>query len=213
MDNSELKRPSIPEELAESLASASGAQAQQTQVQIDDGPDIVSLGMLLSKGRSPAILATAIEKFGVHGWDRFGRFGLFGKNSPDERAALDALAAEFAAFSNDQPLPSEQDEFDSPFSLCGWPADQLPKLDKIKVRQRKLPRTQAGAREENATLRLVGALLEFIEGGKAGRPAHPLYKDDPQLATELVKIVGDYPGLGLSTIKRKFDRSRASLQE
>ena len=52
-------------------------------------PDYLSLGEAF-KQASPGAIATAIEKSGIFGWDRFGRWKEFKPDSKEAGRALDA---------------------------------------------------------------------------------------------------------------------------
>ncbi len=105
----------------------------------EDGNPFVSLGDLLSKGRSVAVLATAIEKFKIYTWDRFGRFGE--ANIEDKALALRYLASyleweldvdpQTNFHFKDDPLSRTAGDA-NPFSQSGWHKDDLPDFDLLE---------------------------------------------------------------------------------
>jgi len=106
----------------------------------DEGNLWLSLGSLLYRDReSVATLATAIEKFGIQTYDRFGRRIAATDDSPDENVrktkALDLLAS-YYSFQNDLQRnpdinPDSWFDYDGPFQKFGWPTDEAPEFDKI----------------------------------------------------------------------------------
>jgi hypothetical protein len=60
-------------------------------------------------------LATAIERHGIQGWDRYGRFKTFKAEQPEAQAALDALATQLAW---DWNLDNCQSSDQSPLAGC-----------------------------------------------------------------------------------------------
>jgi hypothetical protein len=100
----------------------------------------LSIGNLLYKDReSVATLATAIEKFGIQTYDRFGRRVPANDDSPDvnvrKARALDLLASYYSfqneLESNPNIDPDSWYEYDSPLQIFGWPTDEAPEFDKI----------------------------------------------------------------------------------
>ncbi len=110
------------------------------EVPIDeDGNPFVSLGELLSANRTVAVLATAIEKFGIYTWDRWGRFGE--ANIEDKALALKYLAGyreweldvdpQTNFHLKEDPLSRTAGDA-TPFSDCGWHKNDLPDFDLLE---------------------------------------------------------------------------------
>ncbi len=102
-----------------------------------------------------AQLATAVEQYGVTGWDRFGRFADHAPPPKSEgaRQALDVLAAfaryehnfearVYAESANEDAIDCGRaiDDFDCwtdmPLHHFGWPEEALPALDHIAQQPR-----------------------------------------------------------------------------
>lgn len=101
-----------------------------------------SLGSLILQGLSVGVLASAIERVGVYGWDRFGRTS----KAEEERMskAFDALAFLLTDPHSDIPTSSTycgdfrelqillEDNWDHTLNLYGWPVSVCPDFEKIK---------------------------------------------------------------------------------
>lgn len=97
-----------------------------------------SLGMLIYRGVSHAVLATAIENHGIYGWDQYGRFRH--ARGREREPPLNLLARSYAwlhsrdrnYLNDDERDPIHQAE-DEDEIFYGWPADQCPDFDAIKA--------------------------------------------------------------------------------
>jgi hypothetical protein len=174
--------------------------------------DYVSMFQMLDQhGASIGDLATAIESSGIWTWDRYGRFKRFDRDAPQVKQALDRLALAYER--NHDPTydehPGDNDPEHDPLFLCGWPADELPKLEQAQLVVRNAPRRpQAVAREENATLRLVEAMRRLCLGLLNDRH-HPDCPDENALVNAIVDFSHDREGLGIATVTEKFTKSAA----
>jgi len=159
----------------------------------DEGKDRVTVGAL----------ATAIEREGVHGWDRFGRFNRHKPDSPEAQAVLDALAA-YGASDADEPM---EDDGTGVFSRYGWPVELLPTFEKWP----DLPMPpRPSVRADNANLRIIGALLCYIKGEI---PHSGPFKSEADLIDTLLDGMGPgYPGISRRTLEGKFMQAKALLR-
>lgn len=179
---------------------------------------------LLVDGCTPAQLATAVEINGVHGWDRFGRFGTHKPSSSGAAQALDSLAdyhhAEITFWQNIKDNPPQDDgdaamrelplDLFSEMPTCGihkfgWPPDQVPEIDRLQ-RYPRPPRFAQDTANPNNLLRIIGALLEFIES----RPKR--YSQSQVIDT----ICGRHPevhGLRESTLEKWFAAGNDALRK
>lgn len=168
--------------------------------------EYVSMARLLfERGASVGSLATAIESSGVWGWDRYGRFKLFG---PEHRASLDALdrlALHYEKINDpqDEEYGVHQDPETDRLYLFGWPADQLPSMQESERVVLKPTRPQAASRGENATLRLVEGLRRFCLGLLTDH-RHPDCANEDELIAAIVNHSAGRDGLKKATIKSKF---------
>ncbi len=124
----------------------------------DENP-FVSLGDLLSKGRSVAVLAAAIKKFGIYTTDRFG---VFGKAVRKDKALAFEYLELYYKWETDRdpqtnhrltqnPLSATAGDA-NPFSQSGWHKDDLPNFDRIEREQieaHEIDFPQSPARKES----------------------------------------------------------------
>lgn len=140
--------------------------------------DLVTFYCLLREGYTVAQLATAVEKFGVHGTDAFGR-----EAAPQRRptsalsmAALEALSRfrqhEASTVERwDTTADPAGELFESPLDIAadfpnegihhfGWPADALPDFQAIGV-QPQAPKAPTSEYRSEPLLHIIGGLLSF----------------------------------------------------
>lgn len=183
--------------------------------------EFVPLGYLLIEPRAPqgrpwgpGTLATAIERSGIYGWDRFMRFRKFAPNSPEAAQALDALARQAQHDPDDrenQP-PVERDDGTGSFYSFGWPRDKLPEFAAIEGEDADAPAPprRGSLRTENATLAIVGGLLAFIFG-ELGNKRHPDFRSENQLIEFLEEKCKGYGGLSKRNLQDKFAAAKALM--
>jgi hypothetical protein len=191
-----------------------------------DPDEFVSLGALLAvENHSTGVLATAIEKNGVQGWDRYGRFGTFTKKTPEYQAALELIArqAQFEWCSLFQKGRTERSPAEASWDLndatdfyrYGWLRHNLPNLAaiaKAQGTQPGVPTELLDARSEKACLGTIGALLSFIEGDYGFEP-HPQFQTEKALIAVLSKKFAGYYGLKPRTFQNRFAQAKALLKD
>lgn len=177
--------------------------------------EFVSLFDLLMNGYQPSVLATAIQEFGLHGWDRFGRYGQIKVDTVDVKIALTALAKVYDAMVDSDPYAERWDvavDHYSTISCYGWMKSVVPDLAKIKQGIVEVPRPQSLAKFESNSVMLMGALLDFIEYGIHSSP-HPGFKDFESLATAIETATNSKNGLGRTSTLKKMRDARKAFRE
>ncbi len=128
-----------------SLTAASGPPPPPSLIQYDEDPEFRTLERLLETENIPhGVLATAIETHGIQGWDRYGRFKTFHRDSahdsPYVTKALDLLAHHLASAEErserrhrDDPEDCWEEFEESPWEQFGWKKGPLPDFDAIKA--------------------------------------------------------------------------------
>jgi len=187
---------------------------------MDDNNEVfIRLGELLFESKlEPGTVATAIELYGVHTWDRYGRRRLFLPDTAEANLALDVLAGHYAATQRDVGDDSESDwGFDYQFEgdVFGWPADSAPNFNELQKKIRTDPKPQrplhAVGKSENANIGIIGGLLQYIRG-ELGNTKHPEFRSEDALIEHLeVKLKG-YAGLSKRNLKDKFALGKAALK-
>lgn len=174
--------------------------------------EFTPLYVLYGSGKSPGTLATAIEKAGIYGWDRYGRFKHFKPNEPEVHLALDALAWQ-ARHEDDPDSPSPMfDEGINALSRFGWPANEQPDFAAIEAGALPAPeRPHVNQKSENSTLAIVGSLLAFIKG-ELGTPPHPEFASEAQLIVLLAQQCRGYHGMSARNLQDKFAAAKKLLE-
>jgi hypothetical protein len=183
--------------------------------------DFFAITGLLEQGVTIAQLATAIEKEGIQGWDRYGRYKVFKKDDREFTLALDFLAGQYEWQSNvdncqsHAPSPLDQVDIDHPACLLGWSRATLPKFGAqtehiVPEPRRPEPKNGAAKRLETADLALIGALLAYVSG-KTGQPAHPHFSNEQQLITFLAETYTGFYGVTTRTMQTKFSEAKKLL--
>lgn len=127
---------------------------------------------------SIGILATAIEKedIGIYTWDRFGRLDKADKT--EEERILDFLARIYKYENDPDAYRSDEHPLDytvsfpweDPFSLFGWPIDEMPDFgeiarlsNKTNILPPKPPQVKAGdTKKQNTYMLIIGALCREL---------------------------------------------------
>jgi hypothetical protein len=119
---------------------------------------------------NPQALATAIEREGIWGWDRYGRFVNFSIDTPDAKRIMDLIAEEHEYQISADPLPDEiafyREQFD-PDDLSrgfGWAKAVLPELiANPDLPKSPIKRKSAETRERSTLYKLIAALCYGLE--------------------------------------------------
>lgn len=168
------------------------------------------LGTFLRRDITTGTLATAIEKDGIDGWDRYGRMKHYAPDSAEAQEALDLLADQ-AAYTGEPGVQSPLDRADmypeAGFWRLGWLDENLPKFDEIAAGQMVDPRPQSTAKRQNADLAIIGSLLLFISG-KIGTKRHPEFETEAKLIGLLTDKMAGYPGLSKRNLEDKFAQAK-----
>lgn len=162
--------------------------------------ELVPLWMLLTDQEpsfggpfSPAAIVEAIEKQGVNGFDRVGRWKKYTKNTRQVNEAIEAverLYAHMAAPDFDLHEFSLQLEDTSPLWRYGWPLSNLPPLKHLE-KKLKVPSSNHISRNLNNSNLLVGMLTAVILGELDGK-RHPSFKSKQALIDRLDETARRY---------------------
>ena len=177
----------------------------------NDGNYLCSLGFVLVELGIPILrVVEQIEKGGVYGVDRFGRFGHRKPGSSEAQLALDALAVQLESMRPDSDIapPLDLDQNDTPFSLMGWCLRDLPDFKSSSSHEQ----APIVVRKYRSQIRLVGALLEMVRGEKTFQ-AHPQYVSDAQLVQLLNENFGDFGGLSERNLRSIFSEAAKAMGE
>lgn len=179
----------------------------------DEDDDFLSLGHLYFKeGITAGTLATAIEKVGVFGWDRFDRFKLFKLGAPECEQALDRLARRVAAANNPRDDDPDLDPSSDPFYFFGWRVSQRPDFEELtEDEEPPPPRRRSDDRKIATTDKLIiAAMLDAMEGRSAcGR--HPDFPTREKLIQHLAHYMQGYRGVGERTLQSRFSEARGLM--
>lgn len=164
-------------------------------------------------------VATAIEKLGCYGDDRFGRFMPLGDQ--EKANVLDVLAQLHEHYLDWLYIPPRPDPFvdsspidercdhpnwSDPLWRYGWPSDARPEFSSspsaVADAQSAKP---VAARAETTYLNIIGALLELVLNHRQGRDS------EAAVIRELVKNYGDKQGISESNLQKKFPAAKRSL--
>ncbi len=188
----------------------------------DEAPEPVFFDLVLLHGHRHAVsiatLATAIERNGIQGWDRFGRFKTFKQDEAMFERALDFLASE-AAFNTEgrheqSPFERAADDFEGP--CFGWREGALPDFKAIEAEQAGAPvqpkrNPSADIKAEGNNLRIIGGLLAYIKG-ELGNSSHPDFKTEGDLIDVLADKLEGYAGLKPRNLQDKFAEAKRLLK-
>ncbi|TWO67764.1 hypothetical protein FN976_25605 [Caenimonas sedimenti] len=141
-------------------------------------------------------LVLAIERYGIHGHDRFGIIRDFAPGSPQAMEAIDILYDQRSA---------PQGHFVVGIEDFGWPADKVPDFSRIR-QAGAVARSKSGAtKHENSLLAMFTALV-FAWEGRLGNEPHPTFKRESDIARLLDDFQHQYPGCSKSNVHKMFRR-------
>lgn len=182
------------------------------QVEGSDGTEFVSLHDARALGVSVGTLATAIQRHGIFGWDRYNRLVHSDQENRLSERALDALAD--AVDAGDGSLSDgaiEPRPEDSPWLNCGWPADECPNFQSIAAGQRER-RAPAEPRRLAGHLLLIDAQRELLRSIR-GPSGQPYFRSNAQIIERILESRGDVWGGGETTIQKLFADARKLAAE
>lgn len=163
---------------------------------------------------STATLATAIERYGIQGWDRYGRFTTFKAGDSEAVMGLKFLAKQYEWNSNmdncQEHTLSPAEAWDGPGYGVGWFANEAPDFDAIAAESKgspPKPPKQHSKREETSNLNIIAAMLDFLL-----RKAS--YKSEAALIDDLLTAgYDDYDGISKRTLEKRFAAAKKSLHQ
>ena len=171
---------------------------------------------------SVATLATAIENCGIYTWDKYGRFKLFQKDTPEAQKAL-LLIQNIFEYEND-PTPGNSDkqhpldasnDWDDLYWRFGWAVKELPNLKTIKDGQLEMLRKEKpiGKREESNNLKIIGALLKIIKGEMTGIKQHPNYTGEAPMILDMeADFSKENEGFSKRNLETRFAEAKQALK-
>lgn len=174
----------------------------------------------------PSTLVEAIERCGLTGFDKVGRWKEFlHQKDKDGRQVIEAIEAIEWFDSLLNPVDFAGQEIDvnalelsmsgaHPLLRYGWPKTDLPELEKIEEALCTLKPERSLRKRLNNDQRLIGCLLAMLTG-KLGSGGHPDFKSVQDICGFLDVLAqdksGKFKGLGEGTLKGKFEEALSSV--
>lgn len=184
-----------------------------TAIEEFEDDDFVALARLhFDAGVSIGALATAIENDGVCGWDRFGRYKRFDKDSQEAGVPLDRLALQYARNENPMDSGGPDDSIDAPLNLWGWPKKELPDFGAVEAGQpRPKVRPADVARVAKSQDMLIGALTECVLA-KGPWEGHPQLENQAALIEAMAGFYLGLSGMSKRSLETALARGRAAVK-
>jgi len=194
------------------------------------------MDLMVVDGIPIPVLASAVERAGVQGRDKFGRLRSYqGEDDPNIASVLTALSVEFEApwyamvdwggkaDTSDASSAEIHKIFCSDedgFLLWGWQQAALPDFKAIRIDDLPLgvPQNASASfgafggltKGDNYNMVLIGALLEVIDG-TAGSSKHSDFKHNRQFAAFLEEQFQGAAGRK-DALERKFSNAKTALK-
>ena len=195
-----------------------------------DAGKLVTFFELLRQGYTVAQLATAVEKHGATGWDRYGRYGSFLPASEGARSALDALAdygrseddfferveAEVSRYPDEPCYPGRFiDELDTQTSLeihrLGLNEGAVSLIDRSVINPAP-PRRPQSVPRTSAMLNILGAILAYIEDSRR-RDRRILMPTQAALIDWMCASHAAADGVSKSNLEKQVALARAAISD
>ena len=194
------------------------------------------MDLMIIDGIPIPLLASAVQRVGIQGRDKFGRLRFHqGQDDPNIASVLSALSVEFEApwyamvdwggkaDTSDASSAEIHKIFCSDedgFLLWGWQQAVLPDFRAIRIDDEPpgVPQNAAASygafggltRGDNYNMTLIGALLEVIDG-TAGSSKHPDFKHNRQFAEFIEEQFQGAAGTK-DSLERKFSHAKTALK-
>jgi hypothetical protein len=183
-------------------------------------PKLMTLGELLLT-HSPAVLAKAIEKHGLYGWDEFGVWGEFKKKTETVSLALKKLSevyyAMIEAARNDPPKSWHGvltgKNLVGPLHHLGWLHGQMPDFQKISKELSGEPvfmPIDSPKMRDSTAISIISCLLSMVKGqdlqGSENAPV-----TQAAVIEHLTKRYADFPGISKSNLENVFSEANSFL--
>lgn len=180
---------------------------------------------LLEKGVPHGAIATVIENKGyVWGWDRFGRYKKFIKDSSVPQSeyleVLDALAADYKWFAYPREDEQEMDrevEFGEFPKLggYGWPESENIDFDSYAIAEQDAPvQATKSSKANDNNLRIIGALRECLVGAERAAFIEGCTTfNNSNLIAFLDKRYAGFGGLSPRNLEEKFAVAKKLLED
>jgi hypothetical protein len=176
-------------------------------------PALHSLSEILCDEQDWRAVVYAIEKLGLVGWDRFGRWGEFKNGSQPVNDALDAVA-ELIKIANIEEEIFNLKDYINDFRVhhnlhtVGWIKGKVPNFIEFAVNGPLPPKSvpYRDKKRENDLL-LIAYLLKLLRGEEGGTP-HPEFSTDKAIKAYAKKYLSHVDGLGERTLDEKFRHAK-----
>lgn len=176
-------------------------------------PKLITLGKLLLT-YSPAVLARAIDKHGLYGWDEFGVWGEFKNKSETALLARRKLSEVYYAIveaSRHEPQKSWHGVLTGknligPLHHLGWLLGQMPDFEKINQEISggpKFMKLDIPPMRDSTAISIIGALLETVI-------EQPFHQSDiaeikqTNVIEHLTTRYQGFPGISVSNLEKFF---------
>jgi hypothetical protein len=182
-------------------------------------PKLITLGQLLLT-HSPAVLARAIEKHGLYGWDEFGVWGEFKKKTETASVALKKLSEVYYAMieaARHEPPKSWHGVLTgknlfSPLHHLGWLQGQMPDFNKITKELSGTPKfmqINSPKMRDSTVISIIGCLLSMVKEQPLKRSKNPLHQTS--VIDHLTKEFAGFPGISKSNLENVFGEANAFI--
>lgn len=183
-------------------------------------PKLITLGQLLLT-HSPAVLARAIEKHGLYGWDEFGVWGEFKKKTETASLALKKLSEVYYAMieaARHEPPKSWHgvltgENLFGPLHHLGWLHGQMPDFKKINKELNAGPvfmLLDSPKMRDNTAISIIGCLISMMKEPNFERFANSAVTQ-ASIIEHLTRWYADFPGISKSNLENVFADANAFM--
>ncbi len=183
-------------------------------------PKLITLGQLLLT-HSPAVLAKAIEKHGLYGWDEFGVWGEFKKKTETASLALKKLSEVYYAMieaARHEPPKSWHgvltgENLFGPLHHLGWLHGQMPDFKKINEELSGGPvfmQIDSPKMRDSTAISIISCLLSMVkQQDLQGSENAPITQT--AVIEHLTRRYADFPGISKSNLENVFSEANSFL--
>jgi hypothetical protein len=185
------------------------------------GSRLVNLYTFLQIAKiTPPVLAAAVKKYGVSGWDNYGTFGRFNKDSDAANLALSEIEKYHRVIQQGRKIGEDLTRRlpymtgINPILQLGWFENEAPDFKALQEKMGSQPEYQFPKTRAETEWAIIGSLLHMLLG-KIGDRSHPDFTSQQKIIDFLVDTYKDstMSGMSQTNLQDKFSAANTYMSK
>jgi len=182
---------------------------------------LISLYALLEIQKvTPPVLAAAVKQYGVAGWDNYGTYGRFKKDSDAATLALSEIEKYHRVIQKGRKIGKDLTRRlpyltgINPILQLGWFSGEVPDFQALQEKMGIQPEYEFPKTRPETEWAIIGSLLHMLLGKIGDRP-HPDFNSQQKIIDFLVDTYKDstVSGMSQTNLQDKFSAANAYLSK